>query len=481
MRRITVLLATLAIWPIAAQADELSDMKAALSSAMGSIHALQERVKVLEQEKHDKDATASIGVRKPRPPVVVVRPAVPPPLVTAAPVVAPDLKPIGPVPEAEKARLEIHGSVQLDAIYDIKKVNPNWEGTLRPSQIPVNCPPVGTDLGCGKNGVTNFNVRASSLDIRGFLPTDAGEVTTRLAFDLWGGADQGQVRFRLTQAWASFGQWLFGYTDSMFMDGDVFPNVLDFWGPSGMIFVRDPQIRWTPWDANGFKAMIGLEVPTAAIDEGKAADIFKCTPGPPFPCFAPPLAVEAVPRYPDLTGNVRATGPWGHVQLAGVARLVTFDNPPGIGGNPSGTVFGYGGNLTAVINTFGDDSIKGQFAIGNAIATYINDCCFDLAPNAATPPAHATALPLIGWLIYYDHWWSKQWSSSIGFSQNIQQNSPGQLDDAQHLGYYASVNLLWYPMQNVTLGVEGLWGERVDLNGAKGNDERVQFSARVKF
>jgi hypothetical protein len=204
MRRIAVLLATLAVWPIAAQADELSDMKA---GSMGSIHALQERVKVLEQEKHDKAATGSVGVRRTKPPVVIVRPAVPPLLVTAAPVVAPDLKPVGPVPEAEKARLEIHGSIQLDAIYDFKKTNPNWEGTLRPSQIPVECPPVGFDPGCGKNGVTNFNIRASSLDIRVFLPTDAGEVKTRLAFDLWGGADQNQVRFRLTQAWASFGQF----------------------------------------------------------------------------------------------------------------------------------------------------------------------------------------------------------------------------------------------------------------------------------
>jgi len=481
MRRIAVLLATLAVWPIAAQADELSDMKAALSSAMGSIHALQERVKVLEQEKHEKDATGSIGVSKPRPPVVVVRPAVPPPLVTAAPVVAPDLKPIGPVPEAEKARLEIHGNIQLDAIYDFKKTNPNWEGTLRPSQIPVECPPVGFDPGCGKNGVTNFNVRASSLDIRGFLPTDAGEVKTRLAFDLWGGADQNQVRFRLTQAWASFGQWLFGYTDSIFMDGDVFPNILDFWGPSGMIFVRDPQIRWTPWNANGFKAVIGLEVPSAAIDEGKAADLFSCTAGPPTPCLGPPLDVLEKPRYPDLTAHVRAEGPWGHVQLAGVARWITFDTPTSFNAEPAGTVFGYGGNLTAVINTFGDDSIKGQIAAGRGIASYSNDCCFDLAPSAATPPAHATALPLLDWLIYYDHWWSKQWSSSIGFSQNIQQNSPGEFGNAQHIGNYASVNLLWYPMQNVTLGVEGLWGERVNADGSKAPDERVQFSARVKF
>jgi len=138
MRRLAIALAMLAISPIAAKADELSDMKAALSAAMGSIHALQERVRVLEQEK---GTTASIRpARKPRAAApIVVRP-IPPPLIEAAPVVAPDLKPVAAVPEAETARLEIHGSVQLDAIYDIKKVNPNW-GDLAaltdPGELPA--------------------------------------------------------------------------------------------------------------------------------------------------------------------------------------------------------------------------------------------------------------------------------------------------------------------------------------------------------
>ena len=73
MRRLAIALAMLAILPIAAKADELSDMKAALSAAMGSIHALQERVRVLEQEK---DTTAAIKpARKPRAaaPIVVSR------------------------------------------------------------------------------------------------------------------------------------------------------------------------------------------------------------------------------------------------------------------------------------------------------------------------------------------------------------------------------------------------------------------------
>jgi hypothetical protein len=93
----------------------------------------------------------------------------------------------------------------------------------------------------------------------------------------------------------------------------------------------------------------------------------------------------------------------------------------------------------------------------------------------------AETLPLLDWFVYYDHWWNKQWSSSIGFSQNDQDNSAGQFDTEQHIGSYASVNLLYHPLQNLMFGVEGLWGERVNKNDAKGTDQRVQFSSRFKF
>ena len=474
MRGVVIAIAMAAMLPIAAKADELTDMKAALESATKSIQALQKRVQALEAEKAQAAAESKVPRKMKSAATPVVKAPPPEPAALGAPVVAPELKPVNLVPDVNKARLEIHGAVQLDAIYDLNKVDPNWEGTLRPSKIPVECPPVGTDPGCGKNGVTNFNVRATNLDIKGFLPTDMGEVKTELAFDLWGGADQGQVRFRLTQAWGSFGPYLFGYTNSLFMDGDVFPNTIDFWGPSGMMFLRDPQIRWTPYDQGGLKLAVALEDPEAAIDEGKLDND-----------IAPNLNVVATSRYPDITGQVRAYGPWGHVQLAGVARWISFDNPTGIGGNPANTIFGWGGNLTTKIKTFGDDAIKGQIAYGNGIAAYSNDCCLDLAPNVPVtiggPLPHAEALPLLNWLVYYDHWWSKQWSSSIGFSQNRQTNSAGELDTDQHLGSYASANLLFYPMQNVMVGVEALWGERININGAMGQDQRIQFSTRVKF
>jgi hypothetical protein len=98
------------------------------------------------------------------------------------------------------------GQAQLDAIYDVKRVDPTWEATLRPSKIPVNCPPVGVDPGCGTHGVTTLSARQSTLGVKGFLPTEVGEVKTQFEFDLFGmGPEVGNHAFRVKQAWGSVG------------------------------------------------------------------------------------------------------------------------------------------------------------------------------------------------------------------------------------------------------------------------------------
>jgi hypothetical protein len=215
------------------------------------------------------------------------------------------------------------------------------------------------------------------------------------------------------------------------------------------------------------KFVAALEAPGFGIDVGKVADVI------------PELAniTERV-KYPDITGHFRLDGDWGHVQVAGVLRWITFDNPLGIGGFPANTLFASGINVSGALKTFGDDALRAQVAYGRGIAAYSNDCCFDLGPNANLM---AQTLPLLDWLVYYDHWWSKQWSSSIGFSQNDQTNSAGQFNTAQHIGSYASVNLLYYPFQNFMVGVEGLWGERINKDETKNTDQRVQFTSRFKF
>ena len=53
--------------------------------------------------------------------------------------------------------LELYGFVQLDAIQDFKRVNPDWDATLRPSRIPTEEGQFGGD------GQSIFSVRQSRL------------------------------------------------------------------------------------------------------------------------------------------------------------------------------------------------------------------------------------------------------------------------------------------------------------------------------
>ena len=91
----------------------------------------------------------------------------------------------------------------------------------------------------------------------------------KFEFDLFGtGADAGQTTFRLRHAYGEWGSILAGQTNSLFMDGDVFPNTIDYWGPAGMVFYRNVQIRWTPYRVGDSHFAIAIERPGNDIDSG---------------------------------------------------------------------------------------------------------------------------------------------------------------------------------------------------------------------
>jgi hypothetical protein len=360
---------------------------------------------------------------------------------------------------SDMPRVELYGFIQMDAIYDFDRVDPAWKATLRPSKISV-----GATNQFGHDGETIFSVRQSRLGVNGYIPTELGELKTKFEFDMFGvGADEGQTTIRLRHAYGEIGQFLAGQTNSLFMDGDVYPNTIDYWGPAGMIFFRNIQARWTFLKQDGTKAAVALESPGSALDTGKVnlVDIG---------------GVTSWNKYPDLTGQYRMDGTWGHFQAAGILRWLGYSSPDG---NLSGHKTGWGANLSGAVHTVGKDTVMVQVAYGEGIANYFNDGGNDLAPRSIT--GGAEALPILGLLLYYDKYWSDKWSSSIGYSETAQHNSGGQEPTAFHTGQYASVNLLHYPAKNVMVGGEFLWGKLEQNSGLTGHDNRVQFSAKFNF
>jgi hypothetical protein len=390
------------------------------------------------------------------------------------PAAAPAIQYAPPLPKSPSDHnLELYGFIQLDAIQDFDRVNPDWEATLRPSRIPTAHGEFGTD------GQSIFSVRQSRLGAKATGMLAGKPYEAKFEFDLYGvGVDAGQTTMRVRHAYASWGPFLAGQTNTLFMDGDIFPNVIDYWGPPGMVFLRTPQIRWTFFDRNGWKAAVALEHATNDIDTGNLRLIDEDIAS----------SIRNDEKMPDITAQVRYAGKWGHVQLAGIYRRLGYETLDTEDNRPRGHKDGWGVSLGASANV-SLATLRLGAVYGRGIASYMNDGGMDFGPNVAVVPQPGTlvlvpsaeAVKLFGMTSYVDFNWSKQWTSSIGYSFDSVDNTSFQSADAFHKGEYASVNLLWHPVSNVFTGGELLWGERTDNDGDKGKDLRFQYSFHWDF
>jgi len=366
-----------------------------------------------------------------------------------------------------KPRLDIYGAAMLDMGYQTGQNHPDWFDVVRPTKLPAYENEFGMD------GRWFMGVRQSRFGVRGFIPTGLGEVKTIFEFELFGtGTDAGQTTFRLRHAYGELGHFGAGQTWSPFMDPDVFPNSLEYWGPNGMVFFRNVQFRWMPV-MGATSVTIAVERPGASGDQGVYADRVELED------------IEARFPLPDISMNVRRTGKWGHVQLAGILRQIRWDDMGEEEFDLSGKATGWGLNLSTNLK-IAKDTIRASVVYGEGIQNYMNDAPVDIGiKNNFTDPERpilGKALPVLGLVAFYDRTWSDKWSSTIGASMVDITNSDGQAASAYKRGYYALVNLLYYPTANFFLGPELQWARRENFRDDWCvNDFRVQFSAKYSF
>jgi hypothetical protein len=386
---------------------------------------------------------------------------------------------VGVAHAQQERSFEIYGFGMADYIQDTKRVDPAWEDAFRPSKIAT---PEGE---FGTNGQADVSAKQSRLGFKGVLPTgdSTPAVNFKFEFDMFGvGADAGKTTIRLRHAYGEWNGILGGQTHTLFMDIDVFPNVIDYWGPPGMVFLRHAQIRWTPYRSETAQFALAIEQPSSDVDPGNVRLIEE---------FAN-ATIRNDEKLPDFTAQYRIDRDWGHVQAAGILRRVGYEyqvNSTAPFGKGSKT--GWGIDLTGALKALEKDKLLLSVVYGHGIATYMNDGGMDIAPTAAfpanVPPGTATptlgseAVPLLGVMAYYDHYWTPKLSSSVGYSFTKVTNTNFQAPETFHKGDYASVNLLVYPADKLMFGAELMWGQRTNNAGVTGNDVRFQFSAKYDF
>lgn len=366
----------------------------------------------------------------------------------------------------EGKSFEVYGFAMLDYIQDFNRVDPDWKDTLRSSKIPTE------DGQFGQDGEASLSAKQSRFGVNATLPVDAHTLKTKLEFDFFGvGPDEGQTTIRLRHAYGEWGNWLAGQTNSLFMDIDVFPNVIDYWGPTGMVFFRTPQIRWSPIQGDQ-NFSIAIEVPGPAIDTGQIREV--------DPNFGG--SIQPRSKLPDLTAMYRMNGDWGHVQASGILRSLGFETLGNPGNNPHDDEIGWGIDLGSKFLISPRNKLILSAVYGQGISNYMNDGGTDLAPEGpAIGSLSAKAVPLLGLTAYLEHSWNEKWTSALGYSQTSVENTNFQADDAYKRAEYASINALCKPGKNMMAGIELLWGSRTDKDGGYGSDLRTQVSMRYDF
>lgn len=370
--------------------------------------------------------------------------------------------------QSDSTTFEVYGHVMTDAGYDFDQVDPLWFDVLRPTRLP------SFDGEFDPDGNSYWGVRQTRFGVKTATPTRAGLLKTLFEFELFGvGADAGQTTFRLRHAYGELGRFGAGQTWSPFMDIDVFPNTLEYWGPNGMVFFRNVQVRYMPVKGDS-RVTIALERPGASGDGGIYRDRIELSDiRPHFP-------------LPDLSAEARLARHWGYVELAGIIRRIEWDDLVEDTFDLSGDAWGWGLNLTSNLKLTKRDVLRLGFVYGKAVENYMNDAPADIGVrnNFDDPrrPVVGEALPVFGMTAFLDHSWGARYSSSIGYSRVDIDNSSEQAPEAFRTGQYAVANFLWYPAKNVTTGVELQWGRRDNHDdGFDSDDFRVQFGFKFNF
>ena len=367
-----------------------------------------------------------------------------------------------------KPSMDIYGFAMLDIGENFKTIHPDWYDTLRVTKLP------SYDGEYGKDGSTFAGVRQSRLGVKTSTPTSMGTLKTQFEFELFGtGVDAGQTTFRLRHAYGELGAFGAGQTWSPFMDPDVFPNSLEYWGPTGMVFFRNVQARWMPIRGDSHLTF-AVERPGASGDQGVYADRVELQ------------NIKARFPLPDFSGEYTHGGAWGYVRVAGMLRYIKWDDVLADQYNLSGSATGWGLNFSSNLKPSKNDVIRLQLVYGEGIQNYMNDSPVDIGIvnqfSNTVSPIKGKAIPIVGLVAFLDHNWNDKWSSTVGYSRQDNDNTEGQAANAFKTGQYALGNLLFTPVPNVMMGGELQWGRRENnSDGFSSDGFKLQFSFKYNF
>lgn len=364
----------------------------------------------------------------------------------------------------------LRGFVRLAALGDFDPIGST--DSFVPNTIPVP-QQVGQNF--------NMSARISRFALETWTPTDFCDwnVHTFIEGDFFNGPAQavggGGNPFRLRHAFFDFGFFRFGQQNSVFMDGQNWPSLVDFQGPNSWINQRQPSMRMTLPVVDGVYWASSLERPFSDITTNEMG--------------------TNVQRVPDLATHLRYETNVGHLQVGGLLRTigyrptdeeVTQRTAAGISGSavfhPWAILMGTDPVHEKNPSGLTRSRILLMTAWGPGVGRYINDLAGQGLDGQVDPiTGDFDLVDSFGWNASYEHWFNADWLSNFTFSNVTVDNAPGQPGTTYDEAKYLAASLWWIPVPRMSLGIEYMWGQRENLDRQHGDAQRLHGMFQYNF
>ncbi|WP_323845203.1 DcaP family trimeric outer membrane transporter [Microbulbifer magnicolonia] len=371
-----------------------------------------------------------------------------------------------PLQQPQGTQIEIGGFMKLDSMFsDYSDGNSATAGIgedfLVPSTIPIG----------GEGGDIKFNSHAKSsrLFIKSHTAVAGGQVNTHLEIDAMA---SGQGDERISNSYAqrmrhAYVDWqmdernslLAGQTWSTFFNVGALPEGMDFVGPVGTIFERQPQLRYTRKFGSG-SFQLAAENPATTLYNGSEN---------PYDDGSTP---DLVLRYNNSAGDFSYA-------VASMSRELSYDI-----GADNESVRGYAISVSGKYQ-LGRDDIRFMLSSGNALGRYMGLNSYRAGIIEAD--GDIELIEQSGGFVALRHFWSDEWRSNLVLSASKADN-PDSVSDTTPSAYQSMhLNLLYSPVPKMTLGGEYILASKEIENTSgtlvddEGELQRLQFSVKYVF
>jgi hypothetical protein len=226
-------------------------------------------------------------------------------------------------------------------------------------------------------------------------------------------------------------------------------------GAPGTISLRTPQIRYSfdiPFKK--FKGSVAYEYSLPEVNQTDSVS----------------LNYNNIQTVPNLTAKIRSKEKFGYLQLSGIITPITGLDTIG---NKS-YFLGFGISFSGYWNTHNKNKFIFQTTYARAVSHFVNmfrDHDLDLVYN----PLNQDFEALSSWSgnLAYEHHWKNNLTSSVSFGIADIVNTSYQPPTAYHYSYSGSLNTFWTIVEGARIGLEYLYGKRINIDNSSGQASRI--------